>query len=416
MARLTCFCVATIFLVIVLPLKVFAGPDKITPYVSLKQEYSDNILFSSANEKEDFISTGTGGIVLSRKDEKTDARLDAKLLRLFYWDNDQLDSTDGGILGNWNYKMTERFGIGTKAEYKKDSRRDTDTDTTGLVLSGDRDKTDFSVSANYLFSELSKGEVTGGYGTSEIDELNDDEDSDTLTLNFAFTRNLSKTFANTTGLLNFSYMKYTADVETISPGLITTTYFRDFSSDVFQLYGGFSKDITELYNVYVQAGASYTDTTEGLRTRRSLPNGLVISDARSVDQTSDSLGGVLATGLKYDGLYYDVGLSVSHDVRGSVGTSGTAERSAVSLGINGKLTDEFFLTFDTSLYLNRNERKTLADLDELTFNLQPGFRYRITDTFTLTGVYRYTSVENRQNDNTSERNLVYLMIKKDFDL
>ncbi|MFA5905758.1 MAG: hypothetical protein WC836_17630 [Desulfobacula sp.] len=413
MARLTCFCVATIFLVIVLPLKVFAGPDKITPYVSLKQEYSDNILFSSANEKDDFISTGTGGIVLSRKDEKTDARLDAKLLRLFYWDNDQLDSTDGGILGNWNYKMTERFGIGTKAEYQKDSRRDTDTDTTGLILSGDRERTDFSVSANYLFSELSRGEVTGGYGTSEIDEINDDEDSDTLTLNFAFTRNLSKTFANTTGLLNFSYMKYTSDVETISPGLITTTYFRDFSSDVFQLYGGFSKDITELYNVYVQAGASYTDTTEGLRTRLS---GLVSSDVRSADQTSDSLGGVLATGLKYDGLYYDVGLSVSHDVRGSIGTNGTAERSAVSLEIDGKLTDEFFLTFDTSLYLNRNERKTLSDLDELTFNLQPGFRYRITDTFTLTGVYRYTSVENRQNDNTSERNLVYLMIKKDFDL
>ncbi len=404
-----------LFLVIVLPPAGSAGPDKILPYVSLKQEYSDNILFSSANEQEDFITTGTGGIVFSRKDERTDATLDAKLLRLFYQDNDQLDSTDGGILGNWKYKATERFGIGARAEYKEDSRRDRDTDTTGLILSGDRKSTDFSVSSDYLFSELSKGEVTGSYGTSKIDEINDDEDSDTISLNFTFTRNLSRTFANTTGLLNFSYLNYTSDVETIVPGVITTTYYRDFTSDVFQLYGGFSKDITELYNVYVQAGVSYTDTTEGLRTKQSF-TGLVLSDVRSADQSSDSLGGVLATGLNYDGLYYDVGLSVSHDVRGSVGTNGTAERSSVSLEIDGKLTDEFFLTFDTSFYLNRNERKTLADLDELTFNLQPGFRYKFTDTLTLTGVYRYTSVENRQNDSTSERNLVYLMIKKDFDL
>jgi hypothetical protein len=400
-----------VFLVIVLPPAGSAGPDKVQPYVSLKQEYSDNILFSSANEQEDFITTGTGGILLSRKDERTDAKLDAKLLRLLYWDNDQLDSTDGGILGSWKYKATERFGIGATAEYSKDSRRDKDTDTTGLVLSGDRERTDFSVSSDYLFSELSRGEVTGGYGTSKIDEINDDEDSNTISLNFAFTRNLSKTFANTTGLLNFSYLHYTSDVETIAPGLITTTSYRDFASDVFQLYGGFSKDITELYNIYVQAGASYTDTTEGLRIRQDL-GGLVISDVRSADQSSGSLGGVLATGLRYDGLYYDVGLSVW----GSVGTNGTAERSSVSLEIDGKLTDEFFLTFDTSFYLNRNERKTLSDLDELSFNLQPGFRYKFTDTLTLTGAYRYTSVENRQNDSTSERNLVYFMLRKDFDL
>ena len=413
MARLTCFLRAVIFLALVLPPAVWAGPGKIEPYVSVKQEYSDNILFSAANEKEDFITTGTAGLLLSRKDERVTAKLDSRILGLFYWDNDQLDSTDGGIAGDWKYKATERFGVGAAAEYAKDSRRDADTDTTGLILSGDRDKTDFSLSADYLFSELSRGEVTAGYGTTEIDEINDDEDNQALRLNFAFSRNLSKTFANTMGLLNFSYLQYTSDVETIVPGLITITDYRDFTSDVFQLYGGFSKDITELYNVYVQAGASYTETTEGHRRQLT---GLVNSNVTDPDQSSESLGGILATGLKYDGLYYDVGFSISHDVRGSVGSSGTAERSAVSLEIDRKLADDFFLTFDTSLYLNRNERKTQADLDELTLNFQPGFRYKIMDTLTLTGVYRYTSVENRQNDSKRERNLVYLMIRKDFDL
>lgn len=401
---------------VLLPAAVDAGPGKMVPYVSIRQEYSDNILFSESGEQDDFITTGTAGMVLSHKDERLNSKLDGRVLRHFYWENNQLDSTDGGITGDLNYRVTERLGIGAKAEYARDSRRDADLISTGLILSGNRDRTDVSTSANYLFSELSRGEITAGYSTSEIDEINDDEKTDTFSLNLAFSRNLSKTFANTTGLLNFSYLHYTADVENIQatiPGLLTTTSYREFTSDVFQLTAGFSKDITELYNIYFQAGASYTDTTEGLR---RVLSGLASDDIRSADQTSDTLGGVLATGLKYDGLYYDVNLSLSHDIRGGVGTNGTAERSAVSFNIDGKITDEFFITFDTSVYLNRNERKTLSDLDELTVNLQPGFRYKLTDTFTLSGAYRYTTVENRQTDRITERNLVYILIRKDFDL
>jgi len=109
-------------------------------------------------------------------------------------------------------------------------------------------------------------------------------------------------------------------------------------------------------------------------------------------------------------------LSISQDMRGGLGTNGVVQRSAISLGIDRKFSDGFWVTFDTSCYLNQNERQTQVDLDDLTFNIQPGFRYEFLETFTLTGLYRFTSIDDRERDTTTERNMVYLVIRKDFDL
>ncbi len=383
------------------PLQAFAEPGKFVPFVSIKQEYSDNILFTTDNEEEDFITTATAGLTYSYDSERVDAKINGRLLHLFYKDNDQLDTTDGNASAIWNYQYTEKLGFGASIKYRNDSKRDRDTDTTGLVLSGDREGAKFTVSSNYMLSELTKGEIEVFYGLEEIDGIYTEEDNDTININLNFSKNLSKTFKNTIGLLNFSYMHYTSDYETL-----TTTLNRNYASDVMQVYAGFSKDLTELYNFYLQAGASYTDTKETTK----------IGNIVIYDQDDDNLGGVLLAGLNYGGLYYDIGFSLSHDVRGSSGTNGTVERSAVSLNIDRKVSDDFFLTFDTSCYLNQNERKTSADLDEFTFNVQPGFRYRFWDTFTFSGVYRFTSVKDKTNDSVSERNLIYFVIKKDFEL
>ena len=383
-----------------LPIHSFAEPGKFVPFVSIKQEYSDNILFTTDNEEEDFITTGTAGLIYSYDSERVDARINGRLLHLLYKDNDQLDTTDGNASASWNYQYTEKLGLGASIQYRNDSRRDRDTDTTGLVLSGDREGAKFTVSSNYMLSELTRGEIKVFYGLEEIDEVQSEEDNDTININLSFSKNLSKTFKNTIGLFNLSYMHYTSDYE-----ILATTLNRKYASDVVQIYAGFSKDITELYNFYLQAGASYTDTEETTR----------IGSIRIDDQDDDNLGGVLLAGLNYDGLYYDIGFSFSHDMRESSGTNGTVERSAVSLNIDRKVSDDFFLTFDTSCYLNQNERETSEDLDEFTFNVQPGFRYRFWDTFTFSGVYRFTSVKDKTNDSVSERNLIYFVIKKDFE-
>jgi hypothetical protein len=145
-------------------------------------------------------------------------------------------------------------------------------------------------------------------------------------------------------------------------------------------------------------------------------SGVVVGNSISPDQDDKTFGGVISAGLKYDGLYYDMGISFSQDMRGASGTNGAVQRSSVAGNIYGKLTDSFFITLDASCYLNRNERQNQTDTDELTFNIQPGFRYEISKDFTFSGFYRFTSVDNRQDNTISERNLIYFLIKKEFEL
>jgi hypothetical protein len=395
---------------------VFAQIDEMTPYVSFKQEYSDNIHLSGANEKADFISTGTAGVVISRRDQRLQAQLDGGVSRLAYWDNDHLNATDGQVRGAWNYQVTERAGAGVAASYLKDSRGDEYLDTTGVVLTGirDRDRTRVSGSMDYRFSEISAGEFTLTYGTTSVDEIFNEEEDDTVEVDLAFSRNLSRTFKNTTGLINISYLRYTSDQETMTPDpLISTTVFQEFDADMFQMTTGFSRELTELTSMYMLAGASYTESTES---RRIVRTGLLNSDTTEPEQDDDSLDWVLSAGVTHTGLYYNLRLGVSHDVRGGAGTNGTVERTSVNLGVNRKVSEDFSVTLNASGYLNRNDRKTTSDLDQFTINIQPGFQYRITDTLHLSGAYRYTHVEERQTDQTRERNLVYLVLQKEFDL
>jgi len=397
---------------------VSAEPTKIVPFVSLKQEYSDNILFSNNSEKEDYITTVSGGIVLNQKTEVLNARLQARLDQLFYHDYDQLNSLDKFFSGNVNYKTTERLGLGATARYSETSRKDQDADTTGLLQSGDREAAQFSLSSDYQFSEVTRGDITLGYGLVEVDEINNSEENDNFKIDISFSKNLSQTFKNTTGIFNLSYLRYSADVETSTPvGVFTSTAFQENITDIFQFSTGFSKNITELYTVYCQVGASYSLTDESLRTRNTVTGtGALVSEVISPEQEDEIWGGVLLAGLNYSGLYYDIGLTLSQDMRGASGTNGAVERSSVAGNIDGKLTDEFSFTFDASCYLNQNERNNQADTDELTLNIQPGFKYKFDHDFILSCFYRYTSVENRQNNTSSERNLIYIVIKKEFEL
>lgn len=395
-----------------------ADPTKIISFISLTEEYSDNIFFSANNEEEDFITTVSGGLAIQYKTEVINAGIKAQLDQLLYKDFDQLDSLDKFFSGTVDYRATERLGVGATALYSEDSTRDRDTETTGLLVSGDRKTTRFSLLSDYLFSEVTKGDIKLDFGMVETEDINQIENNNGLRLDISFLRNLSKTFRNTTGLLNFSYLHYTADVETTVPGIVhISTIFQDNTSDIFQVSTGFSKDITEIYNIYCLLGTSYSKSKEGLRVRAtSTETGALVSDVTAPEQEDDSWGGVISAGLKYRGLYYEMGLSISQDMRAGSGTNGAVQRSSVAGNINRKVTENFSLSLDASCYLNQNEGRYQVDTEDLTFNIQPGFRYKFDHDFILSCFYRFSSVEDRVNNTTSERNMIYITIKKDFEL
>ena len=65
--------------------------SKFHPYISLKEEYSDNLNLTSTNKKEDFFTTVQPGIKFSNMDKQAGVDLDYSLGAVFYVKNNNLD-------------------------------------------------------------------------------------------------------------------------------------------------------------------------------------------------------------------------------------------------------------------------------------------------------------------------------------
>nr|WP_320016140.1 outer membrane beta-barrel protein [uncultured Desulfobacter sp.] len=413
---------STVLVLLVVAASVRAEPYSITPWIEAKQSYSDNILFSQKNEESDFITTLIGGLTLEQNLERLKTNLSGQLEQFFYWDYSELDALDYNVSGSLKYKVTERAGLSASARYTKDSQRDRDTETTGLLVSGDRKRADLSLGADYMLSELSQVEVSVDLADLDRQEeeivLEESEDNNSIQISLAFRRDLSEYFKNTVGLFNLIYLHYTGEEEnhfTYSEGYLERMVLQDYTSDVYQFSTGFSHNISELYSLFFQVGASYTQTDEKQGSQWLYYYGIPLSSSES-EYDSDTWGGIFSTGIDYKDEYWTMGLTLSQDVRGGTGTSGTVQRTSLSGTLDRKLSDALTLTFRASAYLNKNERELTSDTDELAFNVQPGFKYRLKRDFVLSFAYRFTSVEDREDDTTTTRNLVYFDIKKEFDL
>ncbi|NWH06372.1 outer membrane beta-barrel protein [Desulfobacter latus] len=399
---------------------VRAEPYSITPWIKTKQSYSDNILFSEKNEASDFITTFTGGLTLEQNLERLKTNLSGHLNQFFYWDYNDLDSLDYNVSGSLKYRMTERAGLNASARYTKDSQKDRDTETTGLVVSGDRKKADLSLGADYMLSELNRIEISMYISDSDRNEADESEDSNTTEVGLTFRRDMSAYFKNTVGLCNLKYLHYTGEEDTYTEsGLNEYTFLQNYTSDVYQFSTGFSHDISELYSLFFQVGASYTQTDEKQDIYWLSFNNISFLSPVLFSQSeydTDTWGGIFSTGIDYKDEYWTMGLTLFQDVRGGTGTSGAIQRTSLSGTLSRKLSDALTLTFNASAYLNKSERESNSDTDTLTFNLQPGFRYKLKRNFILSFAWRFTSVEDREDDTTTTRNLVYFDLKKEFDL
>ncbi len=67
---------------------------KLTPSLAVKEEYNDNILYTSTNTEKDFISTISPALALTNKTERTDFSLSGRLDHRLYSSHRDLNDTD----------------------------------------------------------------------------------------------------------------------------------------------------------------------------------------------------------------------------------------------------------------------------------------------------------------------------------
>ncbi|TRZ84450.1 hypothetical protein D4R89_13480 [bacterium] len=106
--------------------------SKFHPYISVKEEYSDNLNLTSTNKKEDFFTTVQPGIKFSNMDKMAGVDLDYSLGAVFYSKNSDLDYISHNASLNAKYLTSQHINFYLKESFiRSDNPQEREYFTTG---------------------------------------------------------------------------------------------------------------------------------------------------------------------------------------------------------------------------------------------------------------------------------------------
>jgi hypothetical protein len=356
-----------------------AGEFQLTPSLSLREEYNDNIFFDTQNAESDFITRITPGLELTDKTERLDARVRAELPIFWYAHDTELDDVDQHYSGNLVYLLTDRLSTSLNAGYSRTSQPDRDILETGLVIgTAIRHQYYGGVSGEYSLSEISKvglaydylSDVYLGPGYTDVQSHN---------AYLVFARDLSKTIVNTQGRFTLGFSLF------------------DFSGSRVENYTamvGAVRKVTELYSLSADVGGRYT------------------LSALLNEGSEGSTGVVGRAALSYNGEKTTGSLTFFQDIALSGGQDGVVQRTALVFDVGKRFTYDMWGHLTAGWYLNSSEGTELAfqNIDEETWLISPWIRYNFTRNLSLDASYSFTRVKYKTNATEANRNLVFLRL------
>lgn len=354
---------------------------QVTPAISLKQEYMDNILFTADNELDDFITTLSPSVRIHEKTERLDASLNSRLDAVGYADHDTFNAFETSHEGKLSYSITPLISLSTSASYEKDSRADRDIRSSGLVLnSSKRQKQAYSVGGNWIVSEKLQAGVSANFGRSDF------EDPTLVDVRYGgfgvgLAVNLEEYFPKTVGNSNFSYTRYNY-ISAITRNYLWTV--------------GFEHNLTERYTLAASVGPRYTESEFA---------------GNSGDEWG--LGGDLSLEVKLDELT-DASFALSQEQTDVSGSAGTTERTSLTASVNRRIYGEWTLGLRAEYRKNKSS-SSISNLttDENTYSISPNVTYKITDDLSLQTEYRFTSIDQNGASGTTtsrSRNTVFVQL------
>jgi len=369
--------VFAVVILLVCPALAWGNEFRLVPSVSVKEEYNDNILFSTDDAKRDFITTVSPGLEMVNNTQQLETSLLARLDRIDYGSNRELSATDQSYSGKIRYFATPLFGISATAGYTRDSRPDRDITTSGIILSTvPRNRVNASLSANYQLTETTSVGTSYTFNRDYYDSTRYASDC-SHDVNVGLVHDFGRYVTGVKGQMNLGYSDYT---------------FSDSRIDSVMGTAGLSKDFSETWSVSINAGV------------RRLWSSLSVGPFQL---KNDGWGWVGNAALNYRGERGNGSLSYGRDISPATGLNGATERNTLTLSTQYRVTYEFSVLLSAGFYTNKADAGEFStqDISERTFRVNPGVRYEFTKDIALEALYDYIAFDNLASHTTADRNL-----------
>ncbi len=385
-----------------------AGDElKLLPSIAVKEEYNDNILYTIAQPKSDFITTVSPGFAFINRTEKMDITLSGRLDRLFYSKYSEFDTTDQYYDGIGKYAVTERFNISGKALYSKTSRPDRDLETTGIPLGpATRERQNYGISGTYALTEKTAATLSYEYLNDNYDAERF-VDSESHLVNLGFVHDLTYFARSTKGRFNLGYARYNMTGSKI---------------DNYEATIGFSRDLSEKWNLLIDGGARYTywkfQVTDVQRTvfDPTTPPFFFPIFAEQ-EKTTSELGAVARLNLNYKWERTNAGFNFGYDLSSPSGRTGSVERTSLALNVNTRFLYELLAILSGGYFFNKSSEVGIGTkVDEETLWITPGIRYEWSKDILMEISYTYNRTRYNTVREYTDRNLFLVYFRVQHDL
>jgi len=358
----------------------FAADVTLTPSLSLRGEYNDNIDFSRTNKQDDYIGTVSPGLTFGYATDRLNFGARAVVDVVRYMDQTNQDNERQNYGLDASYRMFERLSIRANGFYVKDTTLDTELQETGIVeLRSEREHYGGGGGLSFQISEVADMGLDYSYTKTDYD-LVDYTDSDghsvSLPFNYSFNNRL--------------------DVLTLRP------YYRNTDSDEDKIdsYGfslGLAHTFTETFTASVTPGVRYTETERK-------PSGRSDDDwGWTADVSLDKSWQTASASLGYS-------RDLDYTAEGEI-----VEVNRFSLSTSKMLTSRFSVRLLGSLYFTKSTG-TSQNEDRRYYEVTPSLNYMITENHSLALGYSYSNEHDKMltDDQDRDRNMAWLTLNFNF--
>jgi len=370
-------------LLLLLPSGVMADDFNLTPSLTVREEYNDNIFFEYSDAIDDYITTVTAGLELTERTEQLDLSLKGTVSPYFYVDNTEGDEVDQNYTGRVYYKVNPLLGINANVGYDVSNRPDRDVYTTGLVLSSTRRKSQaYGLAFDYTLTEFSAMGVSFNYSKSDWDVVtleNQNENNYSTGLNY--THDLNRWWEETTGRLNLGFDR--SEFETSDTNNYVATI-------------GVKHRFSQTVNLLIDLGVVYTDAD--------------YLSPQLDELNNTSFGGTGQAVLTIKGELTQGSVGIRHGITPASGRGQTVQRSEAVLDLRRRLAEKLTIGMAAGYYHNSADKDEFSALkiDEDAYYIRPSIQWEVFERFKLQAGYNFIYIDDHADSNDRKQNMVYL--------
>lgn len=351
---------------------------RLVPSIAVREDYNSNVLFSTAGAQSDFITTVSPGLEMVDSTGRMDTDLNIRLDLLDYARLHYLNSWSQSYNGSFGYRLTPVLGFTAAAGYTRTTNPTLNVvyTTTG-VTSVAYDNYTGSLSTNYQLTEKTAAVVSYVYQAVHYDVQGYSAES-THDFNALATYDLGKYVSALKGrmVLDYNLIYY--------PGLT-------FGTATGTL--GFSRDVSEKWNLRVDGGARNTwseldETAFGFENI----NGQFFLVPVTYQISNNEWDWVMHAAFNYTGLKNSGSVTYDRDVVAGIGTNTAVARNSAGISTQHRFTQEFSGTFSTAYSTLDPLGFESPTSKQQVFVISPGIHYEFSKDVAMDASYQFSLV------------------------